>query len=360
MRLAADNRATALERASGLSEPLRSVVDFALGGVARPTMADRARNAVWITAARCRDPFRNWTAEFVTLGLDDALPDGVRPARYIWRSSHTAHRYDKTRWKIPAFSISVICQEGPEPVVVQKPGGLMGRIAKAFNVGPVRMSTDWEQLPTAVLNRKMKNTRHFSGELRTPWVSQWLGLIWPRNPAAACMRGVMTLMLRTDGDSSSWSPSQGYFQVLFQRGRVWREPEHLLLCVGLIGKDADARGLAVDAMIEGIEGRLFDPGLFAMVMIGLTEGEWVKLNRLGDALMQVTQTSPLHAFVVSEALQRWLPKLDLQQNNAFRLLEVLVEAQALTSRPLGREARGILGAVTGSGKAVKIAKQLSK
>jgi hypothetical protein len=140
---------------------------------------------------------------------------------------------------------------------------------------------------------------------------------------------------------------------------AWREPGHLLLCLGLVGKDADARGLAIDALIEGIDARLFDPELFASTIARLAEGEWIKFNRLGDALMPVLQVSQLHAAIVSEAVQLWLPKLDLRLKNAFRLLEVLVEAQALTGIPLGQDARDALVIVKSGGKAGKIAKQLT-
>jgi len=353
LRLAPDHRAGAVERASTLAAPLRQIVDFALGGNSRPGRADRARYAAWITAARCRDPHKDWSAELAPLDLDDQLPDGIRPAHYIWRSSHRPHQYDKTRWKIPEFKISVVC-EG-EDVAAEKPGGILGRITSAFGV---RTATDWAHLPTAALNRRMDTKRYWSGEMNSPWVSQWLSFIWPQNPAASCLRGVTRLMLRTDENGSSWSPSHGYFQPLFQRGRPWREPGHLLLCLGLVGKDADARGLAIDALIEGIEVRLFDPELFASTIARLAKGEWIKFNRLGDALMPVIQVSPLHAVVISDALQHWLPKLDLQQKNAFQLLEVLVEAVALTGKPLGDGPRAVLAGVTGGGKAAKIAKQL--
>jgi hypothetical protein len=161
-----------------------------------------------------------------------------------------------------------------------------------------------------------------------------------------------------DENSSSWSPSSGFFQALFQRGRPWGETGHLLLCIGLIGKDADARGLSVDALIEGIDARLFDPALFAATMVQLAQGEWVKFNRLGEALMLVVPVSPLHAAVVSDALQQCLPRLDLRQRNIFHLLEVMVEAQALTGQKLTSDARAALETFDGSGKAAKIAKHL--
>jgi hypothetical protein len=126
----------------------------------------------------------------------------------------------------------------------------------------------------------------------------------------------------------------------------------------LVGKDADGRGLAVDALIEGIESRLFDTELFASTIARLAEGEWLKFKALADALMPVIQVSRLHAAAVGEALQLWLPKLDLAGKNAFRLLEILVETQALSGNPLREDARTVLADVAGSGKAAKIAKQL--
>jgi len=62
--------------------------------------------------------------------------------------------------------------------------------------------------------------------------------------------------------------------------------------------------------------------------------------------------------VVSDALERWLPRLDLQQKNAFHVLEVLVEARAVARQPFGEPAREALRKVQGGGKAAKLAKQL--
>jgi hypothetical protein len=63
---------------------------------------------------------------------------------------------------------------------------------------------------------------------------------------------------------------------------------------------------------------------------------------------------------VSETLQQTVTKIDLQRKNAFRLLEVLVEAQAMTGKPLPFATRQILAGMKGSGKATKVAKQLAR
>lgn len=82
LRLAPDRRAEALGRIAGLTGTISAVADFALGGNARPTASDQPFHAAWISAARCRDPLRDWSAELAPLRVDDSAPDGIRPARY--------------------------------------------------------------------------------------------------------------------------------------------------------------------------------------------------------------------------------------------------------------------------------------
>lgn len=351
LRLAPDNRTEARGRLAGLPEPLRRIASFALGGDDAPDRADRSNHAAWITAARCRAPLADWTTAFVPLELSDAWPDSITPARYAWRAGQKVTEAHGQRWKHPELALSVTC-DGAE---VATGTGLFGRVRHVFGQ---RITTDWAALPSAALNRRVESARYWSGELHVLWVTQWLATIWPQNPAASHIKGVRQLAQRMDENSSNWSPSSGFFQALFQRGRPWGETGHLLLCIGLIGKDADARGLSVDALIEGIDARLFDPALFAATMVQLAQGEWVKFNRLGEALMLVVPVSPLHAAVVSDALQQCLPRLDLRQRNIFHLLEVMVEAQALTGQKLTSDARAALETFDGSGKAAKIAKHL--
>lgn len=351
LRLAPDHRAEAGDRLAGLAEPLRRIASFALGGDDFPTRGDRGSHAAWITAARCRDPLADWTDAFAPLALDDAWPDGITPARYAWHAGQKVTEAHGQRWKHPELTLTVSCA-GAETVTG---GGLIGRVRTALGQ---RSTTDWAALPSAALNRHAASGRYWSGDLQLLWVSEWLATIWPHNPAASYVKGVRRLAARVDENSSSWSPSSGFFQALFQRGRPWGEMGHLLLCVGLIGKDADARGLSVDALIEGIDARLFDPALFAATLVRLAEGEWVKFNRLGEALMLVVPVSRLHATVVGDALQHYLPKADLRQKNLFHLLEVIVEAQASTGQKLTDAVRAALATLDGGSKAAKIAKQL--
>jgi len=126
----------------------------------------------------------------------------------------------------------------------------------------------------------------------------------------------------------------------------------------LVGKDADVRGLAIDALIEGIENRIFDPAIFAIVMTRLCEGEWVKYNRLGENLLQVAQVSPIHARAIDAALQAWLPSFDLAQRNGHHVLQVFVETQAISNSPISPSTRTALTSLTGKTKSASLAKQI--
>ncbi len=347
LRLAPDHRAEALARTERLADPLRRLARFALGGDAAPAEADRELYAAWISAARCRGPQRDWSVELTPLRLADIWADGVDPVQYAWRSSQQEHQYRDTRWKAPELKITVEVNGAPAP---------MERPSKSSASDLIE--TDWQVLPSAALTRNLDSERYGAGDLNATWIAQWLAHLWPQNPAGACLKGVAKLHERIDEDSNGWEPRHGFMRVLFQRNRPWREAGHLLLCLGLAGKDADTKGLAVDALIEGIEGRLFDPERFAVVLGRLAEGEWVKFNRIADGLMLAIQVSDLHAAVVAQALEKILPRLDFRQKNAFRLLEVLVEAQAVSARPLSEEAREAVCRIDGSGKAAKLAKRI--
>ncbi|WP_420136756.1 hypothetical protein [Sphingomonas sp.] len=72
------------------------------------------------------------------------------------------------------------------------------------------------------------------------------------------------------------------------------------------------------------------------------------------------QVSTLHAAVVDDALQLWMPHFDPHRKNAFQVLEVLVETQAATGKSLQAPARHMLESITGNAKAGRVARQLTQ
>ncbi len=354
LRLAPDNRAEALARAKGMSGNIGRIVGFALGGDSQPVAKDHAHYAAWVCAARARDPKCDWRTEFAPFGVHDPWPGGAAPAHYEWSTSHKQHQHEQMRWKTPIFNIAVKLPD-KEPEQQDAKPGLLKRLGK---IARLAAPIGWEVLPSAALNRPSKTKPYWSSELNAVWVSQWHSQLWPLEPSGSYFSSVKSLVSRTDDDASNWSPTFGFFEALFVKGRPWGEGGHLMLCLGLVGKDADAKGLAIDALIDGVDRRVFDPEQFGTVMSKLAAGEWIKLNRLGASLTQCLQASPLHAVAISDAMQRWLPNFDLNQRNSHHILEAFVEAQAVARLPLSEAMVARLEQVSGKGKAAKLAKQL--
>ncbi len=354
IRLAPDNRAEALKQAGTISGELGHVARFALGGEVEPSPG--APYAAWVSAARARSPMHDWREVLALLGCTETWPGGAAPAQFTWSTSHEQRESGDLRWKHVKFKVDISIPEAKPGAAPSKPGLLkrLGKIAKG------REQIGWEVLPTAAASRPSRSRHFWSSELNTVWVSQWLGNLWPLDPSGAFFSSSQALIARIDEDSSNWSPAYGFFDALFVPGRPWGEGGHLLLCLGLIGKDADAKGLALDAMIEGIDRQVFDPEQFGEVMGKLLAGGWVKLNRLGAILTQVTRTSPGHALAVGQGLQVALPEFDLNQRNSHHVLEALVETQAIAPLPLADAVAARLESVEGKGKAAKLARQLLK
>ena len=355
LRLAPDNRAEALAKAETLSGDAGRLARFALGADEAPKRDDRKHYASWLTAARARDPFADWSEAFEPLDIDDPWPGGMVPAVHRWHSASKEEQYGDMRWKAPIFEIEVDRADGKSKVSASARGTF-------FNMSRLlgrKQTVEWESIPTAAIHQhKSKPKYYWFGDLNTTWVAQWLAYIWPQHPDYALYRGARQLMQRVDDNASNWTPSHGFFKALFVRGRPWGEAEHLLATLGLVGKDADAKGLAVDAIIEGIDAQQFNPVHFAKVMAQVSAGEWLKYNRLGDSLKQVVQVSPVHASAIGAALQEWLPDFDLGQRNALHVLEALVEAQAVAPQSLSEENRRVLGKLKGKTKTAKLAQQL--
>ena len=360
LRLAPDNRDKALKSIKSYSSKVFRVANFTLGGDELPKNTDRKDYDIWISAARARDPYRDWSDVFEPLNLTDNWADSLKPAIYEWQAYQKEHsrtynygQDDKTvSWKTPHLELDVKVNLKPE-----KARGLLDRFGSRFKD---KISTDTALMPAAALNRRKKIKYTWSADLNSIWLSDWLTYQWPLCPDAGFITGVRQLIARIDMDGSNWEPSFGFMYGLFQKNRPWREAGHLLICIGLIGKDADARGLAIDALIAGIENGCLDIDRLSETLVKLSDGGWLKLNRLGDNLLQVSQVSLLHAWVISEVIQHWLHRVNIKQRYLFRMLEVLKETQFAISQPLSLNTNEKLKQFSGSAKAAKVAKELLK
>ncbi len=352
LRLAPDNRPEALRLAEKLGGDIGRLARFALGGGETPIKSDQANYAPWITAARCREPDVDWSGVFACLALDDAWPDSLSPAIHEWTSSHRAVHYEQMTWKhaeLKVHSRAAAQVDAPEK---------RGLLTTALDALGARTTTHWEELPTAALSRWPETKYNWATDINTTWQAQWLAFLWPQKLDSVHMKAVRKLVLRIEEDSSNSTANHGLLNCLFQKGRSWGEPGHLVLALSIVGKDSDVRSLAIDALIEGIENRLFDPDTFANVLVRLCEGEWVKFNRLAENLLKIAKVSELHASAIDAALQAWLPRFDFTQRNAHHVLQVLVETQAISGAPILASTREVLTALKGKDKGTALAKQI--
>jgi hypothetical protein len=352
LRLAPDNRPEALRLAERLGGNIGRLTRFALGGLEAPVKSDETNYAPWITAARCREPDTDWNGVFASLTLDDAWPDSLSPAIHEWTSSHRAVHYEQMTWKHAELKVHARTADR-----IDEPEK-RGLVAPALGEFGGRTTTHWEELPTAALSRWPETKFNWSTDINTTWHAQWLAYLWPQKLDSVHMKAVRKLVLRIEEDSTNSTPNHGLLTCLFQKGRSWGEAGHLVLALSIVGKDSDVRSLAIDALVEGVEARLFAPDTFANVLVRLCGGEWVKYNRLAESLLKVASVSELHASAIDAALQDWLPHFDFAQRNAHYVLQVLVETQAISGAPISAATRKVLTSLKGKNKGTALAKQI--
>jgi hypothetical protein len=360
LRLAPEKRDEALRHSDNLSNEIKRIAQFALGGELEISSKDKTDYDLWISAARCRAPLKDWSDEFAPFRLIDTWADSLQPVKYSWKAYVKNHRNEHkignkthvSEWKSPTFEVEIGVEN------IEDTNASQGLIGKISGVLKTALSTDWKRIPTAALSFTMENKELWNSDFNTPWVSHWLTYQWPQCPESAYIIGARRLSTRIDENSSVWDPNFSFFHGLFVSNRPWGMPSHLMLCMGLAGKDADVRGLAIDAFIEGIENNILDAQTTSSILISLSENGWLKLNRLGDNLQQVSHVSKTHAWVVFEIISNWLGKVSPKQNNFFKMLEVFLEVQTEINAPLTPDVRDVLVNIKGSSKSAKISKKI--
>ena len=212
-------------------------------------------------------------------------------------------------------------------------------------------------LPTVLLHRGTGRTWNWSeGEVGRARVL--LGM-WPAWPEGLFFRGAGVIVRELDASASSWRSAAGHIEAAVDPDATWTEGAVLIIALAFCSRDADARGIALDAMISAIDDGRCTGEALGRVLLTLHAHGILKLNRLGDALREVARISALHASVVGRLLATFItgleevPKRDMHHPLEL-LLEVLVQAEA----PTPPECRPALAQVTGSGKAAKAAKAL--
>jgi len=337
LRLTPEGREAALERIKPIECLFHDPVVWALGGEA--DIGARPRSAaVWIAAGRCRDPNGHLSNE-PWPGTKLTGPDVWEPACCRWRSVKGRYRFEASEeWFERVFD-----PDGDDPIL-------------QFDLQP---PLDWD------VSRSLLSARsHFSevsfAAILPQWVIQWSAMVWPAKLDGYWRFAARAFLFRLDKRSSALSPFAAYLDPLFEPDRPLTELAALALWVATLGKDADSRTAAIDAWIALVGDGRGDAGLLGDVLTRLAEGGWLRLNRLADALREVSRASSLHAWTVAEVLQDLLASLEALPRDAHHVLQLLRELLVQLGLEARPELRASLQSQKGTGKTAKLARQLAK
>jgi hypothetical protein len=338
LRLAPDHRQEALEQAHLVEGKLGEIVRWALGGTLKPMKLMKEDIPVWITAGRARSPKEKLQKlevfqEFMT------CPDGITPALYTWKA------FLKTKY------------DNRDKKEYHEPG------LTVFNGFNFNQSWETVEVPQSMLHSRTRDGKYdyrHGYYATSSWLVHLIGMVWPQNTDPFNVGGIQKIFLRMDMNSSAFDPHFAYYEILFEPDRPLTEMGILLIWIGLAGKDADARGHAIDLLTEAIQDGRAHAGPLGETLVKLCAGGWVKLNRIGDALKGIARLSPLHAYVAGGVLRRWLAGQEKLPDDGQHLLAPLLEIAVRMGWSLTDAEKRSLAAVSGTSKTAKLAKELMR
>jgi hypothetical protein len=334
LRLAPDFRDVALASAADLPLPIGPIVRYALGGEERPTEADRSCANEWLAAGRTRRP-RGWLEELRVLELDEREPDGITRAAFRFESEVEFQESQFGRWSGRQETQEQAVSVAPRPA--------------GFEEVATR--------PTVALASCLLQLHSIDASQN--WEARLLASYWPANPDGCLAVACSKLRGRLDDVGLVFEAVPGWMAPLQAVDQGWSEMARTALWLGLLSRNDQSRGTAIDALIEGIADGRADTAALADTLLHIASGGWIKLNRLADSLREVTRTSILAERVVAGIMDRLIASWNELPRDGRHVLALQMELLSNLQQGLSPAARDALSTVKGTGKAAKLAKQLS-
>jgi Family of unknown function (DUF6493) len=317
LRLAPDNRSSALRKSAKLPGEFGEALRYALGAKSKigPTAS------LWVAAARARQPFSDDPqVETRHPGLG---PDAGAAARFSIASRRRGQNWHYVH---------------VEPEV------------------PTKVSLE---MPTVLLHAGYCRN---SGSAISRWDApniRWAGSIWPLGRESWFAAGVGQVGGNLDWWEANWG-NRAYLEPLLDPDVPLLEMALTLLTLGLAAKEPGESGLCTDALIAAIDdGRLDGLKLGAKMASLFIKGP-VKAARWAKTLTDASRISPQHSASITLTLQGSLESIpDPVPKDLGALLETLKELLIARgeclSLPKTREA---LTGLKASGKTAKFAKDI--
>jgi|GEM_PF-1240372 len=319
LRLAPDQRKEALERAKDLQGEPGDALRYALGA---EDVAIGSTLPLWVAAARARSPLEDDAhveRRFPRLG-----PGGGRighseihwPAR-----ENRAYRYGKASYDPPLN----------EP--------LRGDLPTILHFTYVHNTIYWH-------SRSMEGMR-------------WFATVWPLCRYPWWISGSISI-----GSNLDWIQTiradVAILEMMASPDEPITKPAAELITIALAAKEPGQATTAVDVLITAIADTRLDGTALGQALVSALRIEELKPQRWAKTLAEASRTSLLHAFVIREAIERFLssrpqrPPLQM-----IGLFELLVELGTQTGQGVTNpEARSYLEGIQGGAKAARLSRTL--
>lgn len=351
LRLTPDFREASLRGAQEIPDDLGRIVRYALGGEARPSDLDRRFAPEWLAAARARSPIGNLT-DLRCLGENETSPDGITSASFEYnRNGFVLDEHDIRRLAEPWKDTPL-----HERVVKMYQHDSSAHVRKWVKIIPNEFPHEnYAVRPTVALAAQSRWAEEMAF---APWQQELISSTWPANANATLAIACCDLTSRIDKQGSTIDRLDGWLSPLCFTDQGWSDIGRTALWLGLLSRDDQARGIAIDALIDGIADGRADVNDLAASLIHIAIGGWIKLNRLSEALREVTRTSLLAERIVSLILDQLIASWKSLPRDAHHVLELELELLASLGQSLSEAARMALAAGSGSGKTARLMKKL--
>ena len=331
-----------------------------------PTAIDASPAQFWLAAGRTQNPSGS-LSELAALPIP-RIAFGVEAANVDWTLDNSSSAQDsirnelhKLRTKHDASELAQLLdpnQPGLSPDEIarrtQLKSALHGRDSRTGRVIEFKPSEAKEGSANFIPIVLAQRTRAQHYEFVPIWGEHWLATLWPGNCDGAYAHAVTEMLAKYDANASSLDAYPGSLWPLLWTERAWSELAMRTIWLAAMCKSSDVSAIAKDALIEGMLDGRADPCLLSRQLIPLLTHSWFKLNRLADALGEVSHVSLWTTLVVAEILDQVIQVWNEVPRDGHQLLALFLECLAKLDGSPSPVAMNSLRQQKSTGKAQKL------
>ena len=340
LRLTPDGRSEAWQACDDLPKKWKRLASVAFGDSVE--LDDSWSANVWFAALRARDPWIDLSKEISKEEFDSLpepllqLPDVVYPSDYDWHAKPVSK--SASRRGLVTASPMKSPQNSAQDADAQR-----AQLADQL-LNPSAAGDDLEQIMSALTNLESAQQTYgfFTAELHylrvypaPAYIYPYLATQWPLKLDWYWCLATIGLSRRVESGSSVEERYSQFFLPLLDSHRPLCSMTARALWIASVSKDTNARSMAVDVWVTLIAEDRCDVETLLAALAEVMEGGWVKLNRIGELMAEVSRVSPQHAYLTASVLEGLLSRLDVPAKDIAKLVEPLNECCEQLGRSIG-------------------------